>query len=99
VLWSHRDWLPLEDALVVDVASGAVVDKLPGLRPAFGFPGVSSAALGAGSSVQFFCADERQVLGHPGRRLDRVVRVDFATGERKVVAGAGTPRGERLSAR
>jgi hypothetical protein len=28
-----------------------------------------------------------------------VVRIDFATGERKVVAGAGAPRGERISVR
>ena len=29
----------------------------------------------------------------------RVIRIDFATGERKVVAGPGAPEGERISAR
>jgi hypothetical protein len=79
-----------EDTLVVDVASGGVVDKLPGLRPAIGFWSVSSAVpAGAGvTTVQYF----RDVDG-------RVVRIDFATGERKVVAGRDTARGERLSAR
>jgi hypothetical protein len=79
-----------EDALVVDAASGGVVDKLPGLRPAIGFWGLSSFfPLGtAVSGVQFF----RDADG-------RVVRIDFATGERKVVAGPGAPRGERISVR
>jgi hypothetical protein len=79
-----------EDTLVVDVASGGVVDKLPGLRPATGFWGVSSAvpAGGAVSSVQYF----RDAEG-------RVIRVDFASGERKVVAGTGAVAGERISAR
>jgi hypothetical protein len=94
----YRGWLLSEDALVVDVASGEVKGKLlPGLRPTFGFPGASSAALEAGSSVHFFRVDEGR--GRPGRRLERVVRIDFATGERKLVAGAGAPRGERISAR
>jgi hypothetical protein len=30
---------------------------------------------------------------------DRVVRIDFATGERKVVTGTGAVVGERISAR
>jgi hypothetical protein len=79
-----------EDTLVVDVTGGGAVDKLPGLRPAIGFWGVSSSvpASGAVSSVHFF----RDVEG-------RVLRIDFATGERKVVAGPGTPRGERISVR
>jgi hypothetical protein len=98
VVSCYRGWLLSEDALVVDVASGEVKGKLlPGLRPTFGFPGASSAALDAGSSVHFFRVDEGR--GRPGRRLERVVRIDFATGERKVVAGAGAPRGERISAR
>jgi hypothetical protein len=29
----------------------------------------------------------------------RVIRLDFATGEQKVVAGPGAPRGERVSVR
>jgi hypothetical protein len=79
-----------EDALVVDVASGSVVDKLPGLRPAIGFWGLSSLfPLGAGvSGVQLF----RDADG-------RVVWIDFATGERRIVAGPGAPRGERISVR
>ena len=99
VLGSHRDWLLLENALVVDVASSGVVDKLPGLRPAFGFPRASCAVPGAGSSVHFFMADEGRGAVHPGRRLHRVVRIDFATGERKVVAGPGAVVGDRISAR
>jgi hypothetical protein len=80
-----------EDTLLVDVGEGRVVERLPGLRPAMGFWwDVSSAApAGAGkTSVHFF----RDVAG-------RVIRVDFATGERKVVAGPGAAIGERLSAR
>jgi len=99
VVSCYRGSLLLEDALVVDVASGGVVDKLPGLRPAFGFSRVSSAVPGAGSSVHFFMADEERGAVDPGRRLHRVVRIDFATGERKVVAGPGAARGERISAR
>ena len=79
-----------EDTLVVDVASGGVVDKLSGLRPAIGFWGVSSAVPAGGpvSSVQYFRDAER-----------RVIRIDFASGERKVVAGTGAVAGERISAR
>jgi hypothetical protein len=101
VVASYRGGLLLEDAIVVDVASGEVKGELPaGLRPALGFPlGASSAALGVGSSVHFFNVDDERDAAHPERRLNRVVRIDFATGERKVVAGAGAPRGERISAR
>jgi hypothetical protein len=79
-----------EDTLVVDVGEGRIVERLPGLVPRFGFWDVSSAAPAGGgvTSVHFF----RDVEG-------RVIRIDFATGERKVVAGAGAPAGERLSAR
>jgi hypothetical protein len=79
-----------DDSVVVDVAGAGVVETLPGLRPAIGFWSVSSAVpAGAGvTTVQYF----RDVDG-------RVVRIDFATGERKVVAGRDTARGERLSAR
>jgi hypothetical protein len=88
----------LEDALLVDVTSGEAKGRLlPGLRPAWGFPGASSAALGAGSSVHYFVVGES--VAHAERRQHRVVRIDFATGERKVVAGPGAAVGERLSAR
>ena len=90
VVSSFRGPFLSEDTLVVDVASGGVVDKLSGLRPAIGFWGVSSAipAGGAVSSVQYF----RDAEG-------RVIRIDFASGERKVVAGTGAVAGERISAR
>jgi hypothetical protein len=89
------------DTLVVDVATGAVVHQLSGLRPASGFPfpGLSSTAPGAMANVHFFREGDGRVLAHPDVRSDRVVRIDFATGERKVVAGPDAPRGERVSAR
>ena len=94
---SSYGWLLSEDAVVVDVASGAVVKTLlPGLRTEFRYPMGGSSP--AGSSVQFFSVDERSVDPATPRR-NHVVRIDFATGERKVVAGLGAPRGERLSAR
>ena len=101
VVSSYRGWLLTEDALVVDVASGRVVDRLlPGFRPAFGLPpGASSAALAVGSSVHFFSVAEGRGVAHPERLLNHLVRIDFATGERKVVAGAGAGKGERISAR
>jgi hypothetical protein len=77
-----------EDTLVVDVGDGRVVERLEGLRPAIGF-WTAPAEPGPGSgprSVQFF----RDTEG-------RVVRVDFATGERRTVAGPGAPKGERLN--
>jgi hypothetical protein len=87
------------DTLLVDVASGAVVEKLTGLRPAFAFPVLSSAAPAAGSSVHFFREDDGRGAVQPDVRPDRVVRIDFATGERRVVAGPGAAAGERISAR
>jgi len=76
-----------EDTLVVDVDAGRVVERLVGLRPAMGFWTASAAAPPGGgtSSVHFF----RDVEDH-------VVRIDFATGERRIVAGPGAPKGERL---
>jgi hypothetical protein len=81
-------YLP-EATLVVDVGDGHVVERLPGLQPAIGFwmaPAVPDEA--NATTVHFF----RDAQG-------RVVRVDFATGERKVVAGTGAPAGERLRVR
>jgi hypothetical protein len=85
----RADFLP-EDTLVIDVGEGRVVERLPGLRSKLGFWDVScSAPAGAeATSVHFF----RDAEG-------RLVRLDFATGERRVVAGPGAPRGERISAR
>ena len=79
-----------EDTLVVDVASRAVVDTLSGLRPAMGFWGAGPEIPAAGGlgTVHFFRDAE-----------ERVVRIDFASGERKVVAGTGAVVGERISAR
>lgn len=79
-----------EDTLLVDVGEGRVADRLPGLVPATGFVwNVSAVFADAGpTSVHFF----RDVEG-------RVIRIDFATGERKVVAGPGAARGERISVR
>jgi hypothetical protein len=75
-----------EDTLLVDVGEGRVVERLSGLRPALGFFwNVSAVPTDAGpTSVHFF----RDVEG-------RVIRIDFASGERKVVAGPDAPRGER----
>ena len=78
------------DTLVVDVASRAVVDTLSGLRSAMGF-------WGAGAEIP---AEARLGTVHFFRDAEeRVVRIDFATGERKVVAGKGAVVGERISAR
>jgi len=78
-----------EDTLVVDVGDGHVVERLAGLRPAIGFWMVSAVpAEGAPTTVHFF----RDAAG-------RVVRIDFGSGERKVVAGPGAPAGERLRVR
>jgi hypothetical protein len=79
-----------EDTLIVDVGEGRVVERLSGLRPAMGFWNVPSWAPATErlTSVHFF----RDVEG-------RVLQIDFATGERKVVAGPGAPRGERIALR
>jgi hypothetical protein len=82
-------YLP-EDTLLVDLGEGRVVERLSGLRPDAGFFwNVSAVSADAGpTSVHFF----RDVEG-------RVIRIDFASGERTVVAGTGAPRGERISVR
>jgi hypothetical protein len=79
-----------EDTLLVDVGEGRVVDRLSGLRPAMGFSGNAPAvpADARPTSVHFF----RDASGH-------VIRLDFASGERSVVAGPDAPRGERISVR
>jgi hypothetical protein len=89
VVSSFRTAFLPEDSLLVDVGEGRVVERLSGLRPAIGFWDASSSVPGAGlTSVHFF----RDVLG-------RVTRIDFATGERKVVTGPGAPSGERIRVR
>lgn len=77
-----------EDTLLVDLADGRVVERLEGLRPAMGFwTAPAQPAPGSGPrSVQFFRDTESQVI-----------RIDFATGERRIVAGPGAPKGQRLS--
>jgi hypothetical protein len=86
---SFRSPYLAEDSLVVDVADGRVVERLSGLRPAVGSwmaPVVPADA--HATTVHFF----RDAAG-------RVVRIDFDTGERKVLAGPGAPPVERLRLR
>jgi hypothetical protein len=84
---SFRSPYLAEDTLIVDLGEGRVVERISGLRPAVGFFwNVSPVPADAGpTSVHFF----RDVEG-------RVIRIDFASGERKVVAGPDAPRGERI---
>ncbi len=77
------------DSLVVDVAEGRVVERLDGLRPA---------------PARLFAGDVRarpipRAAFPPSYFVsgsDQIVRIDFATGERRIVAGPGAPKGERL---
>jgi hypothetical protein len=78
-----------EGTLVVDVGDGRVVERLSGLRPAGGFWTVSAVPGGASATIVHFFRDAE----------GRVVRIDFATGERKVVAGSGAAAGARLRVR
>jgi hypothetical protein len=79
------------ETLVVDVADGRIVDRLPGLKAAESRPWIGRLATdvevrsGVVQSVHCFVDGE-----------GRLWRIDFATGGRKVVAGPGAPRGERL---
>jgi len=86
---SFRSPYLAEDSLVVDMGDGRVVQRLAGLRPAMMFWMVSAVPANAAVTTAHFFRDAD----------GRVVRVDFATGERKVVAGPGAPAGERLSLR
>ncbi len=71
------------DSLIVDLAEERVVERLQGLRPV---PRVwylvAETTADPMSPVSYF-ADEK----------GRLVRIDFATGERRIVAGPGAPRG------
>lgn len=78
-----------EDTIVVDVDELRVVDRLSDLWPAMGFWGVSAVSPAAPPTGVLFFRDAE----------GRVLRFDFATRERKVVAGPGAPRGERISVR
>jgi hypothetical protein len=73
--------------LVVDLATLEVVERIEGLVPAPSATGEVSSPVHPGGSVHFF-------LGR-----GQLVRIDFSTGERKVVAGRGAPPGERISVR
>jgi hypothetical protein len=86
---SFRGALIREDTLLVDVGEGRVAERLPGLWPAAAYHWDVSAAFPAEARrVHLF----RDAQGH-------VIRIDFASGERKVVAGPGAPVGERFSLR
>ena len=76
------------ETLVVDVAGPEVTDRLAGLLPALPpvWPGGGPSARGGIARAHFF----QDAQG-------RLVRIDFATGERKVVAGPGAPAGERIA--
>ena len=90
VVSCFRSPFPSDASRVVDLASGGVVDTLPGLQPAVDFWGVPpTISTGAGPGAVHFFRDARH----------HVVRIDFATGERRVLTGPGAPRGERISAR
>jgi hypothetical protein len=86
----RANFLP-EDTLLVDVGDRRVVERLSGLRsPAIGFWNAPAAppAGARPTSVHFF----RDVEG-------RVIRIDFATGQRRIVTGPGAAAGERVSLR
>jgi hypothetical protein len=89
VLCSRSSLLPPE-TLIVDVGESRVVGRLPGLRSATRFGAASSIASpdARATGVHFFQDGE-----------GRVLRLDFATGERKVIAGRGAPAGERIRLR
>ena len=82
------------ETLIVDVEDGRIVDRLSGLRPARVNPrswrlqAEEVSAAGCVRSVHYFADGE-----------GRLLRIDFATGERKIVAGPGAPPGERISVR
>jgi hypothetical protein len=82
------------ETLVVDVETGGVVDRLAGLRPARANSWRWRAAPedvsppGAVRTAHYFTDGE-----------GRLLRIDFATGERKIVAGPGASTGDRLHLR
>jgi hypothetical protein len=75
------------DTFVVDVENGHVVEKLVGLRPAMGFwVGPPASAPGTGPGPIQFLRDAE----------NRVVRLDFGSGGRAIVAGPDAPPGTRI---
>lgn len=101
LVWSDRGFRPSGRAVLADIASGEIVETLAaGLAPARGFQlGAPPAAPEGPSRVQFFTADTHAFSPARIRGPSQLVRIDFATGERKVVVGPGAPSGERISAR
>jgi hypothetical protein len=78
-----------DETLLVDVASGQVVERLRGLRPATeSWIALWSPSATGPASVQFF-----------GDAAGRLIRIDFTTGARTIVAGPDAPRGERIGVR
>jgi hypothetical protein len=77
------------DSLIVEVPDGRVVERLAGLRPA---PTRLAAGDVQARSAQQPAFPPGYFVGGSGQ----VVRIDFATGERRVVTGPGAPEGERL---
>jgi hypothetical protein len=78
-----------EDSVLVDLGEGRVVEQITGLWALGNHRwDVSAGSPAEATRVHLF----RDAAG-------RVVRIDFATGERKVVAGPGAQAGKRFSVR
>jgi hypothetical protein len=77
------------ESLVVDVQDGRIVERLPGLRlvPTRFYAGDVQAR-----SAQRPAFPPSYFVSGSGQ----VVRIDFTTGERRIVTGPGAPRGDRL---
>jgi hypothetical protein len=71
---------------ILDLASGSVVQELEGLAPA---------------PHRWWTSDifeaERPAPGLFVDTSGRLLRLDFATGQRTVIAGPGAPRGQRIA--
>ena len=83
------------DSVVVAVPEGRVVERLEGLRPAptrvFAGDVRARPASRATFPPSYFVSG-----WFSGGGSGQLVRIDFTTGERRIVAGSGTPKGERL---
>lgn len=83
------------DSLIVAVPEGRIVERLEGLRPAptRAFAGdVRARPASRATFAPSYFVSGWALGGGPGQ----LVRIDFTTGERRVVAGPGAPTGERL---